>query len=290
MVEVTCSVLDSLRYTIYLDSPAGGILTLPAYASHPRHQKLIMDTYGKLCTEFYDLSKPEAPVDALEFYLHHMDGTGGAVLEPMCGSGRFLIPFLERGIDIDGVDASPSMLQACHTHCEKKELHPKLYHQFLQDLELPRQYGYIFIPAGSFGLLTRPEDAREGLRRLYRHLLPGGKLMLEIETTFTQLEAPGEWHEWRHTRPDGAELVFSALPTYTRKTQIQHGIHRYQLFMNGQLIESDVEHFLLRLYEPDKLRGLLEDTGFTDIRATKEYTDTLIEGNEPVVVFCCYKP
>ena len=143
-----------------------------------------MDTYGKLCTEFYDLSKPEAPADALEFYLRHLDNTDGPVLEPMCGSGRFLIPFLERGIDIDGVDASPSMLQACHARCEKKGLHPKLYQQFLQEMELPRQYSYTFIPAGSFGLLTNPGDATEGLQRLYRHLLPGGKLILEIETTF----------------------------------------------------------------------------------------------------------
>jgi len=249
-----------------------------------------MDTYGKLCTEFYDLSKPEAPVDALEFYLHHLDNTDGPVLEPMCGSGRFLIPFLERGIDIDGADASPYMLQACHSHCEKKGLHPKLYQQLLQDLELPRQYGYIFIPAGSFGLITNPIDATEGLRRLYRHLLPGGKLTLEIETTFAQLEAPGKWREWRLTRPDGTELVFSALPTYDKKNQVQHGIHRYQLFKSNQLIESEVEYFLLRLYEPTWFQGLLEDTGFTAVRATRAYGNTIIEGNESVVIFQCQRP
>jgi SAM-dependent methyltransferase len=243
-----------------------------------------MDTYGKLCTEFYDLSKPEAPADALEFYLRHLNNTDGPVLEPMCGSGRFLIPFLERGI------ASPNMLQACHTRCEKKGLHPKLYQQFLQEMELPRQYGYIFIPAGSFGLVTRLEDATESLRRLYQHLLPGGKLVIEIETPLAQPEDPGKWHEWRITRADGAELVFSALPAYDEKNQLQHDIHRYQLSKNGQLIESDVEYFLLRLYEPARLQGLLEKTGFTTVRATGAYTDVTTEGNEPVVVFRCRRP
>jgi len=249
-----------------------------------------MDTYGKLCTEFYDLSKPEAPADALEFYLRHLDNTDGPVLEPMCGSGRFLIPFLERGIDIDGVDASPSMLQACHARCEKKGLHPKLYQQFLQEMELPRQYSYTFIPAGSFGLLTNPGDATEGLQRLYRHLLPGGKLILEIETTFAQPEAPGKWHEWRLTRPDGAELVFSALPAYDETSQLQHNIHRYQLFINDHLIESEVEYFLLRLYEPTRFQHLLEDAGFTAIRVAGAYGDTTIEENESVVVFRCRRP
>ena len=65
-----------------------------------------MGMYGKLCTEFYDITKPRAPEDALEFYLRCLDSVRRPVLEPMCGSGRFLIPFLERGIDIDGVDAS----------------------------------------------------------------------------------------------------------------------------------------------------------------------------------------
>jgi hypothetical protein len=249
-----------------------------------------MDTYGKLCTEFYDLSKPEAPADALEFYLRHLGNSGRPALEPMCGSGRFLIPFLERGIDIDGADASPYMLRACHAHCEKKGLHPKLYHQFLQDLELPRQYGYIFIPAGSFGLLTNPEDAKEGLLRLYHHLLPSGKFILEIETTSSKLEAPGKWHEWRIKRPDGAELVYSALPAYDEKSQLQHDVHHYQLFMNGQLIESEVEHFSLRLYEPTQFEQLLRNAGFVTIRACKAYGDAGIEGNEPVVIFQCCRP
>ncbi|UCB43376.1 MAG: class I SAM-dependent methyltransferase [Dehalococcoidales bacterium] len=248
-----------------------------------------METYGKLCTEFYDISKPEAPADALEFYLRHFSAAEGPVLEPMCGSGRFLIPFLEKGIDIDGVDASPHMLQACQVHCERKGLRPVLYQQLLQELDLPHRYAYIFIPAGSFGLVTDKKDAAESLQRLYQHLLPGGKLVIEIETTFAQPEVSGKWHEWRITRADGAELVFSALPMYDTKNQLQEDIHRYQLFNNGQLIETEIEHLSLRLYEPARFQKLLEDTGFADVRATRGYEDTKIDGGEKVVVFECRK-
>ena len=248
-----------------------------------------MDTYGKLCTEFYDLSKPEAPADALDFYLRHFNDSDGPVLEPMCGTGRFLIPFLEKGIDIDGVDASPHMLQACQVHCESKGLRPVLYRQLIQELEMPRYYAYIFIPAGSFGLVTDKKDATESLRRLYHHLLPGGKLLIEVETTLAQPEAPGKWHEWRLTRPDGAELIFSALPMYNTKNQLQEDIHRYQLFNHSRLIEEEVERLSLRLYEPAQFRKLLEDTGFTDVRATKAYEDIEIDGGEKVAVFQCRK-
>ena len=70
-----------------------------------------LNTYGRLCTEVYDITKPQAPADALEFYLRHLGSADEPVLEPMCGSGRFLIPFLEWGVDIDGTDASPYMLK-----------------------------------------------------------------------------------------------------------------------------------------------------------------------------------
>jgi len=51
-----------------------------------------MAAYGSLCTEFYDLDKPSAPADALAFYVERARKAGGRVLEPMCGSGRFLLP------------------------------------------------------------------------------------------------------------------------------------------------------------------------------------------------------
>jgi len=59
-----------------------------------------MSTYGRIYTEFYDLSKITVPPDALVFFLHCHEDTTHPMLEPMCGTGRLLIPFLERGTDI----------------------------------------------------------------------------------------------------------------------------------------------------------------------------------------------
>jgi len=118
----------------------------------------------------------------------------------MSGSGRFLIPFLERGIDIDGVDASPHMLQACRDRCQTKGLNPVLYQQLLQELNLPRQYGFAFIPASSFGLLTDRQAAEDSLRRMHEYLLPGGKLVLEVQTPRARPKGMETWHEYSVTR------------------------------------------------------------------------------------------
>lgn len=249
-----------------------------------------LNTYGKLCTEFYDITKPRAPPDALEFYLRHLEKANEPVLEPMCGSGRFLIPLLEREKDIDGVDASPDMLQACRDHCESKGLKPVLYEQLLQEMNLPRQYGFIFIPAGSFGLITGRQAARDSLKRLYQHLLPGGKLVLEVETPRAQPKTPGKWNGLWVTRPDGAKIVLSSLPTYNPEEQLQRDIHKYELFKDGHLVEIELGDFVLRFYERDESQQLLEAAGFSNVKASKAYEDVEPDGEDTTIVFQCRKP
>ena len=53
--------------------------------------------YKNLCTEYYELDKPHASEDALQCYLKYADEAKGSILEPMCGTGNFLIPLLEKG-------------------------------------------------------------------------------------------------------------------------------------------------------------------------------------------------
>src|SRR5438093_787318 len=89
---------------------------------------------------------------------------------------------LEAGIDVDGVDASADMLAACAARCEERRIRARTYRQFLHELGLPRRYRLIFAGGASFGLIVDESEVTESLRRLYGHLLPGGTLLIEIET------------------------------------------------------------------------------------------------------------
>ena len=78
-----------------------------------------MSAYGRLCTEFYALDKPDAPPDAFDFYERHARAASGPVHEPMCGTGRFLLPLLAQGLDISGSDTSREMLAACRSRAAR---------------------------------------------------------------------------------------------------------------------------------------------------------------------------
>ena len=65
--------------------------------------------YGCLCTEMYEILHETAPQDELDFYLSYAE-KGKKILEPLCGSGRFFLPFQKRGFSICGFDLSKEML------------------------------------------------------------------------------------------------------------------------------------------------------------------------------------
>lgn len=58
----------------------------------------------------YEILHTKAPKNELDFYLSYANKKD-KILELMCGSGRFLLPFIESGFDVSGVDNSTSMLE-----------------------------------------------------------------------------------------------------------------------------------------------------------------------------------
>lgn len=235
----------------------------------------MLNSYRKLCTQFYDLDKPAAPEAELAFYealaRETVAGAGSAaILEPMCGSGRFLVPLLERGFDVDGVDASPDMLDACRRKCADRGLNRTLRLQMLHELEMQRRYALAIIPAGSFELIER-DFARPALSRLYAHLLPGGRLVLEAHVRRGRDAYAGPWGGRWVTRPDGAKIVISWLGTYDPTTAVQRSVHRYDLVKDGRLLETEFEDFGGPVYDRAELTGMLIDAGFAEVRCLKAH-------------------
>ena len=96
------------------------------------------------------------------------------------------MPYLQAGLDVDGSDISPDMLERVRERCEREGLAaPNLYAQAMHELDLPRRYRTIIV-CGGFGLGGRREHDVEGLRRIYEHLEPGGTLVLDNESCRTR--------------------------------------------------------------------------------------------------------
>jgi SAM-dependent methyltransferase len=247
--------------------------------------------YGSLLTQGYDLDKPEAPAEELAYYLHHIRQYGEPVLEAMCGSGRFLVPLLAAGIDIDGIDASPHMLASCAAKCSGRGLQASLHEQLLHELDLPRRYRFIFAGGASFGLIFHDREVEESLHRLHTHLLPGGHLLLEVETPRAApavTDAAGGARSRKWTRPDGGEIVQHFEGSYDQAAQILRGTLTYELWLSGERVAVEDNAWVLRYWAQGDFTAQLSSAGFEVVRAIDPYKGRSAEGR--VISYLAQRP
>lgn len=129
------------------------------------------------------------------FYLEEAKTTGGPVLELGCGTGRILVPLLETGLEIHGLDSSTAMLDVAKQKRAKlpveiaQRLH--LHHGDMSQFDLDHKFALIYIAFRSFQILVTPEAQLACLACIRRHLAPNGKVIINLFDPLYSLMVPG---------------------------------------------------------------------------------------------------
>lgn len=230
-------------------------------------------TYGKLYAEHYDIGTGDAQI--VDFYLElwRQLGQPTPVLEPMCGTGLKLIPFLAAGAEGDGLDASPFMLGVCREKCVAKGLDCTLYEQFVEQMSLPRRYGFIFIPDRSFGHIHDKTLAAECLRRMHDHLMPGGWLVLDVRppASIDGFGRPGQVDHDLDEYADGTTTFTTGYWDHLDEGRVIRKWNKLERFVDDVLVETEVFDYRERLYDVDEVKKAFEQAGFDEIHITKAY-------------------
>ncbi len=72
------------------------------------------------------------------------------ILEPFCGTGRILLPLVEAGFDLVGIDQSKSMLQRLESRLQEQNLKAKLIHADVLKTDWPREFDLVILGGNSF--------------------------------------------------------------------------------------------------------------------------------------------
>lgn len=243
--------------------------------------------YQALCTEYYELDKPTPPDDAFQCYLRYAEDARGPILEPMCGTGRFLIPLLERGYAVTGFDYSPHMLDVCRRKCQERRLTGILQEATFATFSSQERYNLIFIPSGSFCLLTTPHQAVEALDFIFKHLKPGGKFVFEIDTLKGVGTHEGIWKGSWVSRSDGSKIALNTLSRFDPISQIETTLCRYELWEENKITRTEVEDFRLRLYDPLEIGRLLGQHGLEMLGMWPSGPSTHIEAPDTAATILC---
>ena len=223
--------------------------------------------YRGLAAESYDLWFPSEPYWDQEFFFERIRENQGIALEVASGTGRLLLPYLRDGLEVEGIDSSEEMLAICRQKARDMNLQPVLYQQLMQEMDLPRKYGTIFIPNGSFQILAEREEAFEALSGFRRHLEKGGELLIAVSVPWRDFPHQGQWRLRRSgTRPsDGATVLIHECTRSDLVEQVQDQWLRFEVFKDGEIVQSTLRTHRLRWYHKHEFSLMLERVGFSEI-------------------------
>ncbi len=97
----------------------------------------------------YDLVANAIPY-GLDCYVAMARETNGPVLDVGSGTGRSLLPCLQAGVDIEGLDLFDAMLKTLRAKAATLNLSPRLHQFDMGDFSLPRRYALVMIPFNAF--------------------------------------------------------------------------------------------------------------------------------------------
>jgi SAM-dependent methyltransferase len=230
---------------------------------------------AELFAEHFVRKHPAPEPGEIEYLLRRIAEGGEPVLELGCGTGRVLIPLLERSVDVVGIDVSPPMLARCRAMCEERGLAPDLREQAMQSLDLGRRFGTVFLGSGGLGVLTSRVDVEETLRRVFEHLRPGGAVSLELETPpgSEASERDGVWlGEW-DAAEDGSVLAIRSIRKHDPSTGIRDSVMIFELYVDGALEGVEQHDTSMRFWDVDVIETLLTEAGFVEVRTTRVFSD-----------------
>ena len=226
--------------------------------------------YGALAAEIYDIDKPLGAMPDTAFHLERFSGFGRPILEPACGTGRTLVPFLEAGHDITGFDQSPEMLERCRARCAERGFWPDLGQQRFEDFRYDRRFGAILVPVGTFTLIDDVAMAQSVLRRFRDHLEPGGIVVLDIQPLSFLAHTGDDRRRW--TAENGDLLTVEGIRTATDwLTQRREAMLRYERWRDNRLVETHMEPMAQRYWGLEEFRLVLESTGFSQVSVVADY-------------------
>jgi ubiquinone/menaquinone biosynthesis C-methylase UbiE len=249
----------------------------------------------------FNVAEPEE----LTYFRALVQKFGEPVLDLGCGTGRILLPLLAEGFDVDGADISADMIALAEAAAAKGGFTPRLTVQPMHQLDLARKYRTIYM-CGAFGIGGRRDYDREALKRAYRHLEPGGVLVMtqfnlpyddDVEGWARWIpghraDIPGEWpaEGERRTAADGDEIEnlfrVAELDPFMQRTTYQM---RTRLWHEGKIVKEEEHSLRINIYLVQEVLTMLDAAGFRDVAVEAGYTGRPATADDGSVNFVAVK-
>jgi SAM-dependent methyltransferase len=213
------------------------------------------------------------------------------VLELGCGTGRVLLPLVQEGFTLTGIDVSVSALEVTRRKLaeldEPVRRRCRLFRADMRTFNLDRKFAAAIIPFNTFLYMHTQQDQLACLRRIHEHLEPGGTLVIDVfnPRPVQKSRQPGQLFHELSRYLDEKQTILSYFSSYV----LSDGLFYWSRFFEEIDPAGRVEkHFLMMVikcvYE-DELRQLAEQSGFEVEAVWGDYGRNPATADSPNLIF-----
>ncbi|MHA2503651.1 MAG: class I SAM-dependent DNA methyltransferase, partial [Candidatus Kariarchaeaceae archaeon] len=220
--------------------------------------------YNLYWTEFLDIVAPQI----IEIHARLDEKARGLrVLDLCCGTGRLSGHFLKAGIGVVGIDLSPDMITVAQRRNQEEIDRGNASFEVgnAVDFTLDRQVGMVVSTFDSLNHLASVDELKSCFHQVYTALSPGGLFIFD-------LNSEKGLKKWEFVDfEDHGDTIFIMHGKYNQKDKKAYTrVYGFFREEGTEMYRKFDETMSNTVYDYLKVKEVLEETGFTDVRNTKE--------------------
>ena len=203
----------------------------------------------------------------VEWYRRHTLALGGPALVLGCGTGRHVFHLAAAGLDVDGIDNAPAMLDFARSRAVPMRSEITRRVQFfsadMRRFSLPRKYRTVLAPLNCLMHLHSDDEMLACLGRVKSHLTSNGGLLFDVAHPRPELLANTDDPRGvplREIRVRGVTYLQRERHEYHADTGISEAVFQFEPRETG--LSAFQCRLRLRMFSATEIEDLLHRAGF----------------------------
>lgn len=208
----------------------------------------------------------------------------GILLDLGCGTGSMSVEMADRGFDVIGVDSSVGMLNAAREKCFEYGSGILLLNQEMQNIDLFGTVDAAICVLDGINHLPSADDVKKTFEKVSLFMNPGGAFVFDVNTLYKHESVLADNAYIYET-----EDVFCAWQNNYNPEDGSVDIELDFFREEDGVYYRSSESFSERAYELDKIKKMLEESGFEVIGIYDDMTLEPVRANTERAVFSARK-
>jgi SAM-dependent methyltransferase len=168
-------------------------MTLATCATHGSVRIMGTNRWGRDMAESYDatvphLFEPELLTQTVDFLVEC--AAGGPALEFAVGTGRLALPLAARGMDVQGIELSPDMVEQLRRKPGANAVPVTIGD--MTTTRVPGTFGLVYLVRNTIMNVTTQDEQLAVFQNAAAHLEPGGRFVIEVMVPQLLRLVPGD--------------------------------------------------------------------------------------------------